>query len=71
MKLDMIVEIVNKEKSLSDPQLQPMSKAILAACDCTGVINQIQNGLNYVSFYDESGNRITQVFKDDEIKERA
>lgn len=68
-KINDIVTPVDLQKVLDDKHLSPRSKAIIGESDNKAVVNQIQDGLIYVSYFNAAGDdRITQVYKPEELK---
>lgn len=67
-QVNQLVTPVDKEKVLNDTLLNTASKNILKECNAVGMVTQVQNDLNYVTYFSNSGDRLTQVYKNDEIK---
>lgn len=67
-QVNQLVTPVDKEKVLNDTLLNTASKNILNECNAIGMVTQVQNDLNYVTYFSNSGDRLTQVYKNDEIK---
>lgn len=67
-KVDDIVTPVDLDKVLDDTRLSGTSKKVIEGSNHRAVVNQIQDGLIYVSYYSADGDRITQVYKPEEIK---
>lgn len=67
MKLYDVVEVLDKDKLLSDEHLNATAKDIISANHFRGVITKISDDIFFVGFKNEIG-WVTQGYKADEIE---
>lgn len=63
------VKMTDTELEAEGELLSEETINVLKNVEFTGEVTQVQDGLFYVGFLDGAENWVTQVFKEDEIKE--